>query len=91
MNTRAHLLVRGKVQGVFFRANMKRKAEELGVSGWVRNVPDGSVEAVVEGEEKKVRQLADWASKGPSGAEVREIIVTWDKPRGEFQGFSIRY
>ena len=91
MNVRAHLLISGRVQGVFFRATMQEEAEKLGVTGWVRNLPDGRVEAVVEGPEDKVKQLIEWAHHGPPAARVEKVEVTWQKPTGEYRAFTIRY
>ena len=89
---RAHLLVRGKVQGVFFRANMRSLALELGVKGWVRNLPDGrSVEAVLEGERSAVERVICWALRGPPLARVRELHVEFEEYKGEFDTFEIRY
>lgn len=89
---RAHLLVRGLVQGVFFRANMKRVAEENGVSGWVRNLPDGeTVEAVLEGPRAAVERVICWALHGPELADVREVKVEFSDYKGEFRGFKIKY
>jgi len=88
---RAHLRIYGLVQGVFFRSSMKYVANKLGVTGWVRNLPDGSVEAVVEGPEEKVNELIRWAHKGPPLARVEKVEVTWEEYRGEFKDFKIRY
>ena len=89
---RAHLVVRGIVQGVYFRANMKRVAEENGVTGWVRNLPDGrSVEAVLEGRRRDVERVICWALHGPELAEVEEVSVRFKEYKGEFRGFSIIY
>ncbi len=86
---RAHVVVRGRVQGVFFRAEARDRARSLGVSGWVRNVPDGSVEAVFEGPAERVESLVRWCYLGPAGAQVEEALVDWQAPRGE-QGFWVR-
>lgn len=86
---RAHVLVKGLVQGVFYRANTQRRAERLGVDGWVRNLPDGRVEAVFEGEEEAVRELIEWCKVGPPGAVVESVTVEWERPRGEPKGFRI--
>ena len=91
MQVRAHLWISGRVQGVFFRATMQEEAERLGVTGWVRNLPDGRVEAVVEGPEEKVKQLIEWAHHGPPAARVEKVEVKWEQPKGEFRTFSIRY
>ena len=89
---RAHLIVRGIVQGVFFRATMKEVAEEHGVAGWVRNLPDGrSVEAVLEGEREAVERVICWSLRGPPAAVVEEVTVRFEDYRGEFKGFTIRY
>ena len=88
---RAHLRIYGRVQGVFFRANMRNVAERLGVKGWVRNVPDGSVEAVLEGPRSRVEEVIRWAHRGPPLARVDRVEVRWEKYRGEFDDFTIRY
>ncbi|MGC8932122.1 MAG: acylphosphatase [Candidatus Methanodesulfokora sp.] len=88
---RAHLRIYGWVQGVFFRSSMRRVAKRLGVVGWVRNLPDGSVEAVVEGEKEKVEEIIKWAHRGPELAVVERVDVEWEEPTGEFDDFSIIY
>lgn len=89
---RAHLIVKGRVQGVFFRANMARRAREEGVTGWVRNLPDGeSVEAVLEGPRDAVERVVCWALHGPPAARVRSVSVEFEDYRGEFTEFTIRY
>ena len=89
---RAHIIVRGRVQGVFFRANMKEEADRLGVKGWVRNLPDGySVEAVVEGDEESVKRLIEWCHRGPPLARVEKVEVTYEPYKGEFKDFRIKY
>ncbi|WP_420576316.1 acylphosphatase [Ekhidna sp.] len=83
--------VTGRVQGVFFRASTKEKADELGVKGWVRNEPDGSVLIEAEGEEFKMNEFREWCSIGPPAAHVKDILVK-DIPKGvEASGFSVRY
>ncbi len=89
--TRAHIYVSGIVQGVFFRANAARKAEQLGVTGWVKNLPDGRVELIVEGEDHLVDQMVSWCRRGPPGAEVEDVEVEVLPYRGEFSDFSITY
>lgn len=91
MKRRAHLFISGRVQGVFFRANTRDEARRLGLFGWVRNLPDGRVEAVVEGEEGKIKELITWCHEGPPGADVRGVEVRWEDFRGEFSDFTIRY
>lgn len=88
---RAHAIITGKVQGVFFRLETKYAAEGFGVAGWVRNKKDGSVEAVMEGDETRVTSLLAWCRKGPSNARVSHVEVTWQDPTGEFETFDVRY
>jgi acylphosphatase len=89
--SRAHVYVSGRVQGVFFRHNTKNKAQSRGLTGWVRNLPDGGVEAVFEGEDAAVKELVEWIHHGPSGADVTKVSVDWAPFRNEFQHFSIIY
>lgn len=89
MKVRAHVLFYGRVQGVFFRANCQRKAVELGVAGWVRNLPDGSVEAVMEGEEGRVKELIQWCRHNQPYARVTDVRVEWEQPRGESGPFRV--
>jgi len=85
---RAKVIVQGSVQGVFFRAETRDRARSLGLAGWVRNVPDGTVEAVFEGADERVESMVDWCRRGPGGARVEEVEVAWTEPEGE-EGFSI--
>jgi len=91
IKTRLHAIVYGYVQGVFFRANTQRKAIELGLSGWVRNRNDGSVEIIAEGEKEALGSLLSWCKKGPPGARVDRMEHSWEDFKGEFSSFSIRY
>jgi len=91
MKARAHVLVTGRVQGVFFRTETKHKADRYGVKGWVSNLPDGRVEAVFEGEEESVRALVEFCNRGPPGARVTSVDLTWEDFTGEFDGFKIKY
>ncbi|MCW4044044.1 MAG: acylphosphatase [Candidatus Bathyarchaeota archaeon] len=91
MNVRAHVLVSGRVQGVFFRSETKRKADAHGVTGWVRNLPDARVEAVFEGEEEAVAALVEFCKRGPTGANVTHVDLTWETCTGEFVGFKIKH
>ena len=91
MTARAHVLIEGVVQGVFFRANTEREALRMGVRGWVRNLPDGRVEAVLEGERKSVERMLRWCHRGPASAKVSDISVEWEEYENEFSGFTIRY
>jgi acylphosphatase len=87
---RLHVIVRGRVQGVYFRASARDRARELGLRGWVRNCPDGSVELVAEGEEERLAQLLVWCHSGPPGAVVTDLEPQWQDATGEFSGFVIR-
>jgi acylphosphatase len=80
---RLHLSITGYVQGVSFRYFAQREARSLGLGGWVRNAPDGSVEAVVEGEPEAVRSFVTWAHSGPSGAAVDSVESEEEAPQGE--------
>jgi acylphosphatase len=91
MKVRAHVLVSGMVQGVFFRSETQYEAKKRNVTGWVRNLPDGMVEAVFEGEEEKVKELINFCKHGPPGARVTSVDVRWEKYTGEFKDFEIRY
>lgn len=91
MKIRAHIFVNGRVQGVFFRSETKYEARKRGVKGWVRNLPDGRVEAVFEGEEKEVKALIEFCKHGPPGARVTDVHVLMESYTGEFGDFEIRY
>lgn len=91
MTRRVHMLISGRVQGVFFRANAQEVAQRLGLAGYVRNLPDGRVEVVAEGEEEALRRLIEWCHQGPPLARVERVEVRWQNPTGEFSGFHIRY
>ena len=86
---RARVVVRGSVQGVFFRVETRDRARSLGLAGWVRNQPDGSVEAAFEGEAERIESMVEWCRSGPAGARVDDMEVAWGDPEGE-DGFSIR-
>ncbi|MCL3818257.1 acylphosphatase [Aeromicrobium wangtongii] len=86
---RRHVIVRGTVQGVFFRASCESEANRLGVTGWVANRPDGSVEGAFEGSAEAVDQLVKWCRVGPPRAEVTDVEVTEQEPVGEI-GFEVR-
>ena len=88
--TRAHLRIRGRVQGVYYRASMVREAQNLGLTGWVRNCDDASVEAVAEGARADVESLIAWSYRGPAGARVDKIDVYWEAPDHSFFGFVVR-
>ena len=80
--------MRGRVQGVFFRAETRTRAESLGLSGSVRNLPDGSVEAVFEGSPERVESMVEWCRRGPAGASVDDVEVSTEEPSGE-RGFAV--
>jgi len=84
-------VVSGYVQGVFFRAFVSRWAEELGLSGYVRNLPDGAVEVVAEGERKELEKLISHLKAGPPAARVEKIVTSWAAYSGSYSGFSVRY
>jgi acylphosphatase len=88
---RVTAIVTGIVQGVNFRWFIQRRASELGLGGYVRNCPDGSVEFVVEGSRDALERLLDAARAGPSSAVVENVQVKWDVPLGEFRHFEIRF
>jgi acylphosphatase len=81
--------IRGRVQGVFFRAEARARAESVGVAGWIRNADDGSVEAVFEGADEQVESLLAWCRRGPQGARVEEVEAVREEPAGE-AGFQVR-
>lgn len=87
---RAHLLISGRVQGVWYRGSTQETAISLGLTGWVRNLPGGQVEAIVEGERAVIQQLIDWCRQGPPAARVSAIETSWMDATGEFDGFRVR-
>jgi acylphosphatase len=88
-NKRVQLFIRGRVQGVFFRAAMQREARRLGVGGWVKNRNDGSIEIVAEGEEDAIKEVIGWAQHGPSAARVENVDVRLRAYTGDFAEFRI--
>jgi acylphosphatase len=86
---RANILVFGMVQGVFFRASTLEQAQSLNLNGWVKNLPDGSVEVLAEGPRYALEQLADWCRRGPPAAEVEDVSVRWATYQNEFRTFMI--
>jgi acylphosphatase len=86
---RINLIVRGRVQGVYFRASAQREARRLGLTGWVKNRADGSVEVLAEGEEDQVKDFLAWAQHGPSTARVDKVDTRWRSYTGEFAEFRI--
>jgi acylphosphatase len=89
MNVRRHLWVKGRVQGVWFRDSCAREADRLGVTGWVRNVADGRVEAVLEGGAAAVETLVEWCRHGPPRARVDDVVVHEEDPQGD-ASFDVR-
>ncbi len=87
---RVHLFVSGRVQGVFFRAHTRELAQRLGLTGFVRNLPDGRVEVVAEGPAEKLQELIQFCHHGPPLAHVTGVEIRWEDPTGEFQSFSVR-
>ena len=90
-NVRAHVIIHGRVQGVFYRMETLRAAQRIGVCGWVRNRRDGTVEAVFEGDTLQVDDIIKWCWKGPEFAQVEEIEVKWEHYTGEFNRFDVTY
>ncbi len=88
---RVQIIISGDVQGVFYRAHTEEKARELGLTGWVANESDGTVQVVAEGPENKVSDLVDWCHGGPSTAKVDKVKADYETYTGEFEDFSIRY
>ena len=88
---RAHAIISGRVQGVFYRMETKRAADRIGVSGWVRNLKDGTVEAVFEGDQERVNDILNWCRQGPPHAAVVDVDTTWSEYTGEFSGFNISF
>jgi acylphosphatase len=84
-------MIRGRVQGVFYRANTAEQASARGLAGWVRNLPDGAVEAVVEGQPDAVEGLIDWCRGGPPHARVDSIDIEDEEPKGDLPPFRVRY
>ena len=85
------LIVRGKVQGVYFRFNMRQVAMKNSVVGWVRNLPDGNVEALLEGNKEDVNQVVQWSKIGPENARVDEVKMDYGQYMGKYKDFIIRY
>jgi acylphosphatase len=87
--TRADVLISGRVQGVFYRASAQQEAMRLSLVGEIRNLPDGRVEAVVEGPREQIEEFVDWCRRGPPAAEVENVGVRWSKALGEFRTFMV--
>jgi acylphosphatase len=90
-NQRIRIIVTGKVQGVFFRQALKVMAKKNNVFGWVKNLKDGHVEAVLEGDEEKINRLVEWSHGGPANARVEDVEIHNEKFSGEFKKFNVLY
>jgi acylphosphatase len=89
LKARVRILISGHVQGVLFRREITETARHVGASGWVRNLPDGRVEAIVEGEKEMLDEVIRFCNIGPPGAKVSSLNVEWSEFKGEFRGFKI--
>ncbi len=88
-NIQAHAIIHGRVQGVFFRVETRKAAGRYGVAGWVRNLPDGTVEAVFEGTRDRVEKVLEWCRQGPPHGRVDRVDVKWRNAEGKFGSFDI--
>jgi acylphosphatase len=88
---RVHLFVSGVVQGVFFRAHARDMARDLGLTGWVKNLADGRVEIIAEGDSEKLQRFIEWCRRGPAGSSVEDLEIRREEATGEFDGFAINY
>ena len=88
---RAHLFISGIVQGVSYRASTQVEAQKCGVVGWVKNLEDGRVEAVLQGPRTQVEEVIRWCHRGPPAAKVEKVAVAWEKAADEFKAFDVRY
>jgi len=91
MKSRIHVIIKGHVQGVFFRSNTQKQAKKLNLTGWVKNLPNGTVKLIAEGEKEKLKELISFCKEGPSSARVDDIDVEWKEYKDEFDRFSVRY
>lgn len=87
---RAHVFVSGRVQGVSFRYYTTQEAQRKGVAGWVRNLMDGRVEAIFQGDEQAVEHMVDWCHQGSPAARVHDVDVSWEVPVDDLSGFRVR-
>ncbi len=87
----AHLIISGRVQGVCYRMETRTAASRIGVTGWVRNRPDGTVEAVIEGDAQPVQRMIEWCKQGPPISNVAKVDVRWKDYSGDYSGFDITY
>ena len=85
-----HLIISGKVQGVFYRASCQEVAQVLGLTGWVKNLQDGNVEVLAQGEKEKIEKLIEWCKKGPSGAKVSGVEIKWGNVLNNSLSFEVK-
>ena len=88
---RANIIFSGTVQGVGFRFTVQRYAIRLGLKGWVRNTPDGCVEAVFEGEEENINRIIEWCHQGSTHSKVKNVEIKYQEPKNEFSDFTIKF
>lgn len=88
-NVRAHLIITGLVQGVYYRVSARKEALALGLTGWIKNRPDGAVEAAIEGNREKAVKFIDWCRQGPPKSQVSDVQLEWEDYKGEYQDFRI--
>jgi acylphosphatase len=91
MKARAHILVTGRVQGVFFRDHTQKWASSLNLTGWVKNVRSGQVEVLAEGDKEKIEELINKLKEGPPLAQVEKVDVNWEEHKGEFKDFRVTF
>ena len=91
MSVRAHVWVSGRVHGVFMRATTRQVAQKLGLTGWVKNLRDGRVEAIFEGPREKVEEMIKFCHDGPPAAIVEDVELKWETPTGKFDNFDIAF
>lgn len=88
---RIHLIISGRVQGVFFRAYTEQEARRLKLTGWVKNLRDGKVETMAEGEKEALEEFKKWCQHGPPAAHVTQVEIAWETATGEFKDFTVRH
>ncbi len=89
MDRKAHVIIKGRVQGVFYREWIRSQAESMNLTGWVKNLASGKVEAVFEGPKEKVEEIIDKCKEGSGAARVENIDIKWEKGTGEYKSFEI--
>jgi len=87
---RVHLFIQGRVQGVSFRYYTMQEARSLGLTGWVRNLWDGRVEVLLDGDDDAVKQMVEWCQRGPPSSVVEDVEITWEESTAEFNNFRVR-